>query len=82
MLLRCEEDCIWSAEVESRICDIVYCFYQVFEYAIVPGGDLLRKIDSSVAKPSNYYLGLAGMPTLTAWAGFTCVEDADVSEKS
>eukprot|EP00253_Pinus_taeda_P016314 PITA_16314 len=60
-----------SANPAFKVGDIVSGFYQVSEYAIVPGGNL-RKIDTSIAKPSDY-LGLLGMPALTAWAGFTIV---------
>jgi hypothetical protein len=47
-----------SANPAFEVGDIVSGFYQVSEYAIVPGGGL-RKIDTSVAKPSDY-LGLLG----------------------
>nr|CCC58383.1 phenylpropenal double-bond reductase [Pinus pinaster] len=63
-----------SANPAFEVGDIVSGFYQVAEYAIVPGGDL-RKIDTSVVKPSDY-LGILGMPALTAWAGFTIVGEA------
>lgn len=60
-----------SANPAFEVGDVVSGFYQVSEYAIVPGGHL-SKIDTSVVKPSDY-LGLLGMPALTAWAGFTIV---------
>jgi len=47
-----------SANPAFEVGDIVSGFYQVAEYAIVPGGDL-RKIDTSVVKPSDY-LGILG----------------------
>ena len=47
-----------SANPGFEVGDLVSGLYQVSEYAIVQGGDL-RKLDTSVAKPSDY-LGLLG----------------------
>jgi len=60
-----------SSNSEFEVGDLVAGLLQVSEYAVVPGG-ILRKIDATVAKPSNY-LGLLGMPALTAWVGFTII---------
>nr|ABR16193.1 unknown [Picea sitchensis] len=68
-----------SANPAFEVGDIVSGFYQVSEYAIVPGGGL-RKIDTSVAKPSDY-LGLLGMPALTAWSGFTIVGEPNPGDE-
>lgn len=60
-----------SANSKFEVGDLVTGLYEVSEYAVVPAG-ILRKMDTSVAKPS-YYLGLLGTPALTAWAGFTII---------
>jgi len=60
-----------SANSAFEVGDIVSGLYQVSEYAVVPGG-VLRKIDTSVAKPSDY-LGVLGTPAFTAWVGFTII---------
>jgi len=49
---------VTSVNSEFEVGDLVSGFYQVSEYAIVPG-EILRKIDISVATPSDY-LGLFG----------------------
>lgn len=49
---------VTSVNSEFEVGDLVSGFYEVSEYAVVPGG-ILRKIDTSVAKPSDY-LGLLG----------------------
>jgi NADPH-dependent curcumin reductase CurA len=42
------------------------------EYVMVKEGKGLKKLDISVAPPS-YYLGVLGMPGLTAWAGLKLI---------
>ncbi|XP_057822946.1 uncharacterized protein LOC131035288 isoform X1 [Cryptomeria japonica] len=60
-----------SANPEFEVGDLVTGAYQVSDYSIV-GESKLRKIDTNLAKPSDY-LGPLGMIGLTAWVGFLLI---------
>lgn len=49
--------------------DHVAAFVSWQLYVLVPGGKNLEKVDSELA-PLSYYLGILGMPGLTAYFGF------------
>jgi NADPH-dependent curcumin reductase CurA len=71
---------VMSANPEFESGDTVLGNMKFSEYVIVPKGKGLEKVDSSQA-PLSYYLGVLGMPGLTAWIGLKLIGDPKPGEQ-
>ncbi|KAH9318784.1 hypothetical protein KI387_020553, partial [Taxus chinensis] len=68
-----------SANPGFEVGDVVTGMCVVAEYNIL-GGSSLRKLDTNLAKPSDY-LGPLGMPGLTAWGGLVLIGNPKPGEE-
>eukprot|EP01018_Ginkgo_biloba_P009150 Gb_10539 [translate_table: standard] len=76
----CVSKVVASLNPHFKVGDMVCGFYQVSHYTIVPAGLGLTKIDTTLAQPSHY-LGILGMPGLTAWVGLVLIGNPKPGEQ-
>jgi NADPH-dependent curcumin reductase CurA len=69
-----------SANSEFEAGDLVLGTMEFSEYVVVQKGQGLEKVDASQVPPS-YYLGILGMPGLTAWIGLKLIGNPKSGEQ-
>lgn len=61
--------------------DLVCVMSNAAEYVLVPGGEGITKIDTSIPVPPSYFIGILGIPGFTAWIGIELLGKAVKGEQ-